>query len=74
VVAFSRKDIYDIKQLIEAGTGQRSASNSCPLEHCCCPCLGYSQASQTVSLQQTCSLLFSPCEYLCNSCLFDLML
>ncbi len=26
VVAFSRKDIYDIKQLIEAGTGQRWAS------------------------------------------------
>ena len=25
VVAFSRKDIYDIKQLIEAGTGQRWA-------------------------------------------------
>ncbi len=28
VVAFSRKDIYDIKQLIEAGTGQRWASSS----------------------------------------------
>ena len=28
VVAFSRKDIYDIKQLIEAGTGQRWASMS----------------------------------------------
>jgi ATP-dependent RNA helicase SUPV3L1/SUV3 len=25
VVAFSRRDIYDIKQLIEAGTGQRYA-------------------------------------------------
>ena len=28
VVAFSRKDIYNIKQLIEAGTGQRWASSS----------------------------------------------
>ena len=28
VVAFSRKDIYDIKQLIEAGTGQRWASST----------------------------------------------
>lgn len=28
VVAFSRKDIYDIKQLIEAGTGQRWASSA----------------------------------------------
>ena len=28
VVAFSRRDIYDIKHMIEAGTGQRCASPS----------------------------------------------
>ena len=35
VVAFSRRDIYDIKQLIEAGTGQRYATRSC-LSHSTC--------------------------------------
>ena len=32
VVAFSRKDIYDIKQLIEAGTGQRYEPMHCSFQ------------------------------------------
>ena len=57
VVAFSRRDIYDIKQLIEAGTGQRCTNRY--LSNCSCLAkLGACETTHSLCVYRAACMLF----------------